>query len=59
MRERAAVAALALPAVLSVSDAARTVPAFPAAEGFGADPPGGRGGRVTTVTNPNRRRRAQ
>jgi pectate lyase len=31
--------------------AGRALPAFPGAEGFGADTPGGRGGRVIFVTN--------
>jgi len=37
----------------SVAGADRKIPAFPGAEGFGADTPGGRGGRVIEVTNLN------
>src|ERR1700740_906431 len=33
------------------SEPASIIPAFPGAEGFGANTPGGRGGRVIAVTN--------
>jgi hypothetical protein len=59
MRKEVAIAVLVLPAVLSVYAAVQTVPAFPGAEGFDADTPGGRRGHVTTVTNLNRRGRTQ
>jgi len=37
----------------SVARADREIPAFPGAEGFGSNTPGGRGGRVIEVTNLN------
>lgn len=42
--------ACALLAALTTIDAVAALPAFPGAEGFGADTPGGRGGRVIEVT---------
>lgn len=50
---------LALPAALlalAVAGAApRDIPAFPGAQGFGANTPGGRGGRIIEVKNLNSR----
>jgi len=42
---------LAVLTIVSVSGAAASVPAFPGAEGFGAQSLGGRGGKVLFVTN--------
>lgn len=42
---------VALAAMADGSPAAEPLPAFPGAEGFGADTPGGRGGRILEVTH--------
>ena len=42
---------LTTPVQAAEKSAARRIPAFPGAEGFGAYTPGGRGGRVIEVTN--------
>jgi hypothetical protein len=39
--------------LILISEPASAIPAFPGAEGFGADTPGGRGGQVVFVTNTN------
>ncbi len=44
-------AALLFPAASFLTPHATAIPAFPGAEGFGSETPGGRGGRVLFVTN--------
>lgn len=47
------VAACSLYILVSTLAQAQTIPAFPSAEGFGTETPGGRGGRVFVVTTLN------
>lgn len=50
-RSKTLVACLILLSTMGFAAAAELLPAFPGAEGFGAETPGGRGGKIIEVTN--------
>ena len=53
MIQRSGTGAMALVIVLIAGGTAMALPSFPGAEGFGADNPGGRGGKIVHVANLN------